>query len=620
MMRLMRGIAPWIMVIVALSFVAWMVFEVGMDVTGRGGGNVVDEVARVNGQKIDQQTYYAALRNAQEQQRQQSGAVPVTLEEQRALEDAVMEQLVQMALLSQEYRRRGIAVSDDEVRQAMLNAPPAEIREIREFQTDSQFDLEKYRRYLRSGVDPGFALALEARYREEIPRLKLLDRVTSDVYVSNAKLWRVYRDRHDSVTVRLLTLLPQLVVPDSAVAVTDQEVEMYYQAHLTDFTEPAHAFLSYVTISRVPDAADSAAALKRAAEVLQEIRDGGNFAELAERESADSVSRADGGDLGEAQRGDFVRVFEEAALALRPGQLSEPVLSPFGYHIIKLESKSDDSYHARHILIPVELREEHLDEVDSRADSLDLLAASQNDPQALDAAAATMTLAVRQAGPIVLGQPARLGPASVPDATIWAFGAEPGDLSEVTETDEAYYLFRLDSLRQEGVPPLPQIRAQVRQAATKAKQWERARALAREIAGDIAQGVALTAAAGRRDLTTRVLGPFTRTVPPPPLRNAPAAVGLAFGLPTGTAGGPVESEQAIFFVEPTAVHRADSSAFVAQIEELRNQTLSQERQARAQLIFASLREGAEIVDRRRELERAQRQVPDGPFPQNPFGF
>jgi peptidyl-prolyl cis-trans isomerase D len=563
----MRGIAPWIMVIVALSFVAWMIFEVGMDVTGRGGGNVVDEIARVNGQKIDLQTYYAALRNAQEQQRLQGGALPVTLEEQRALEDAVMEQLVQQALLFQEYRRRGISVSDDEVRQAMLNSPPPELFQVPEFQTDSQFDIEKYQRYLRSGVDPTFTLAIEARYRDEIPRLKLLDRVTSDVYVSDAKLWRVYRDRHDSVTVGAVTLLPQLVVPDSTVDVTDHEVEEYYRAHSEEFTEPARAHISYVTISRLPDAADSAAALQRATDLLREIRDGSDFADVAERESADSVSRAKGGDLGEARRGQFVRPFEEAALALRPGEVSEPVLSAFGYHLIKLESKTGDSYNARHILIAMELQDEHLDEVDSRADSLDLLAATQDDPGALDAAAAAMQLTVRQAGPIVESQPARLGPALVPDAAIWAFEAEPGEISEVIETNEAYYLFRLDSLEQEGVPQLTGIQARVQRAAKVAKQWDLARAVAQEISHDIAQGAELAAAAGRHDLEVRVLGPFTRTTPPPPLGEAPAAVGLAFGLPIGNPGGPVESERAIFFVEPTARQLADSSAFVAQIDE-----------------------------------------------------
>lgn len=620
MMRLMRGIAPWIMLIVAVTFVGWMVFEVGMDATGRGTAGISDEVAQVNGQKIDLQTYYGALRSAQEQQRLQNGAVPVTLEDQRALEDAVIEQLVQRALLDQEYQRRGITVSDEEVRQAMLGAPPPELLQVPEFQTDSTFDLEKYQRYLRSGVDPGFALALEARYRDELPRYKFLDRVTSDVFVSDAKLWQIYRDRYDSATVRLVTLLPQLVVPDSAVEVTEADVEAYYRSNRDEFKQAAHAFVSFVAVSRIPDAADSAAALARAQAVLEEIRRGADFAAVAARESSDSTSRVNGGDLGEARRGDFVRPFEEAALALRPGQVSEPVLSPFGYHIIKLESKSADSYHARHILIPVELEGDHLEEVDARADSLDLLAAAQEDPAALDNAASVMTLPVMRAGPLFAGDAARLGADLVPDASIWALEAVPGEISDVIESDRAYYVVRLDSLVPEGVPPLGQVAAQVRQSAKRAKQWEVTRGVAREISADLAQGTPLSTAAGRRDLAARVMGPFTRTAPPPVLRDAPGAVGLAFGVPIGTAGGPVESERAMFFVEPTARSRADSTAFAAQIEQFRAEVTRQQRQARVQLIFASLRQGAEVVDRRRELERAQRGIPDQPFPQNPYGF
>jgi peptidyl-prolyl cis-trans isomerase D len=621
MMRSLRAMAPWMMGILALTFiVGWLILDVGADITGRSSGAVNDEVARINGQKIDMQTFYTALRNAQAQQRAQGGSLPETLEEQRALEDAVLEQLVQQVLLQQEYARRRITVSDEEVRQAMLNAPPADIRQIPEFQTDSQFDLQKYQRYLNSGADPAFVLALEARYREELPRLKLLERLTSDVFVSDAELWRAYRDRHDSITIRLVTLLPQLAAPDSALDVGPEAVRSYYRSHQADFRQPAQAFLSYVAVSRVPDAADSAAALHRAEAFLGEIGDGADFGEVARRESADSASAARGGDLGEARRGDFVPAFEQAALALRPGQVSEPVLSPFGYHLIKLESRTGDSYHARHILISVELQGDHLDQVDARADSLDFLAAAQDDPALLDTVAARLGLVVQRVGPLLEGSEARAGDAAIPDAAIWAFEAQPGEISEVIETHRAYYLFRLDSLRPAGVPPLEEIEGQVRQAAVLAAQWEATRGIARAIAADLAAGTSLAAAAEARDLPSRSLGPFTRTAPPPVLREAPAAIGAAFGLPLGKAGGPLESDQAIFFVEPTARQPTDSAAFVRDKDRLGQEILFQKRQARVQIVFASLRESATVVDRRRELARAQRAVPDVPFSQAPGGF
>ncbi len=193
-MRSMRANAKWIMLLVALAFVGWMVFDVGMDLTGQGGASIGDAAARVNGTKIDLQTYYNALRAAQERRRFEGGGYGYTLEEQRAFEDAVFEELVQQVLLQQEYNRRGIRVSDDEIIAAAQFSPPPEIIQAPEFQTDGVFDIDKYRRFLASNVDPSFMFALEARYREEIPRTKLFEQLITDVYVTDAKLWQMYRD------------------------------------------------------------------------------------------------------------------------------------------------------------------------------------------------------------------------------------------------------------------------------------------------------------------------------------------------------------------------------------------------------------------------------------------
>ena len=87
MMRHFRGMAKWIMVVMTVAFVGWMVFDVGMDVTGRGNNGVSADIARVNGTRIDQQTFYAALRTAQETQRKRSGSAPTTLEDKKQLEN-----------------------------------------------------------------------------------------------------------------------------------------------------------------------------------------------------------------------------------------------------------------------------------------------------------------------------------------------------------------------------------------------------------------------------------------------------------------------------------------------------------------------------------------------------
>ena len=202
MMRTMRASAKWIMAIVAVSFVGWMVFEVGMDITGQGSQTANDEIARVNGQKITSSMFYGAVSNAQEQQRQ-AGNILYTLDAQRDLEDQVLEGIVQQILIQKETERRGIKVTDNEIAQAMMNMPMQEMLQVPEFQTDGQFDLSKYQRYLQSQRQSAFALSLQEQYRADIPQRKLIDRLTEDVAFSDARLWRMYRDRADSVAAKV---------------------------------------------------------------------------------------------------------------------------------------------------------------------------------------------------------------------------------------------------------------------------------------------------------------------------------------------------------------------------------------------------------------------------------
>ena len=88
--------------------------------------------------------------------------------------------------------------------------------------------------------------------------------------------------------------------------------------------------------------------------LIDRLRNGEDFAALAQQYSSDMGSREDGGDLGYFPRGRMVPAFEEAAFALRPGEISEPVKTKFGYHIIKVEAASGDQVRARHILIPLQ--------------------------------------------------------------------------------------------------------------------------------------------------------------------------------------------------------------------------------------------------------------------------
>ena len=93
--------------------------------------------------------------------------------------------------------------------------------------------------------------------------------------------------------------------------------------------------------------------LAKANEIYAMLQRGGDFATLAKKYSADPGSAKNGGNLGQAKKGMFVREFEEALLALEPGEVSKPVRSEYGYHLIQLLRRDEETFESRHILIRV---------------------------------------------------------------------------------------------------------------------------------------------------------------------------------------------------------------------------------------------------------------------------
>ncbi|MGE5744871.1 MAG: SurA N-terminal domain-containing protein, partial [Gemmatimonadota bacterium] len=448
----MRENTKWVFYILAVAFIGWLVFDVGMGVTGGnyGGGDVV---LRIDGQAIHLQQWQAALQGALEQARQRGGS-NLTREDEKAVEDQLVDQLVRDVLLQHESRRLGITVTDAEVRDAAITSPPPEAYSVPDFQTNGQFDPNKWRRFLQSGANPEFLVQLEARYREQIPQAKLFQYITADLYVPDAKLWRIYRDQHDSVTVALLAIGPEQI-SDSEAEPTEAELNRYYDAHKDTFKRPAAAWLSFIAVPRRPAATDSAAALARADSLrAQAAASPAKFAEVAQHESADTGSGRQGGDLGWIKRNEpnFDSLFLAGLRGLSVGQVSRPVRSSFGYHIIRVDSAKGDSVRVRHILVPIELVGAHRDSVEARADSLDRLVAERDSGWLLDSVALRLGLPVGHAPKLVEGDRMLLGRYVIPDVSIWAFERKPGETSPVIEGEAAYYVFRLDSLIPAGVP------------------------------------------------------------------------------------------------------------------------------------------------------------------------
>ncbi len=108
---------------------------------------------------------------------------------------------------------------------------------------------------------------------------------------------------------------------------------------------------SYAFAQKMPVQKQERKVWKKAEKIRKQLMNGAEFTKLAQKHSDDPGSAATGGDLGFASIGQFVSAYENAALQLMSGEISHPLKTKFGYHIIQLMEKQEDRYHTRHILI-----------------------------------------------------------------------------------------------------------------------------------------------------------------------------------------------------------------------------------------------------------------------------
>jgi peptidyl-prolyl cis-trans isomerase D len=607
LLQSMRASAKYIWLIIVVLFVGGFLLAQTSGLLGRAPVTSTTTVATVNGEDILASTWYAASQNLEQQQSQRSSQ-SLTLDETQRLQDQAFDELVTDALLRQEYKRRGITVTDDEILQAARYSPPPQLMQAPTLLTDGQFDPAKYQRFLQSpeAKQQGILLQLEQYYRTEIPKEKLFDQVAGDAYISDAELWRRFQDSHDSAQVSFVAFDPDRI-SDSAVKVTDDEIRAYYDTHKKLFDRPGRASVSILIIPRTVTAADSAAVRQRALALRSRILGGEKFEDVAKAESSDSVSAENGGSLGSGGRGRFVPAFETAAYALKPGEISQPVLTQFGYHLIKIDSRKGDTLTLRHILLPIQQSDSAAARTDRRADSLARIAASTDQPGKFDSAARVLHIPILRAEAIE-GNSLTVNGQYIPSVGPWAFqGAKPGETSELFDVEDGYYLARLDSLTPGGTAPLDVAKRDIRTVLMRQKKIDALMPQATNFA-KVAAGGTLESAAKLLNMQVVKTKPFTRITGVPELAQLPEAVGAAFTLPLNVVSAPIKASGGVVIERVDNRITASRAAFEAQKQTLRAQELQQLRQQRVRDFLTNLREVAKIDDRRKQVEASSRRT------------
>ncbi|MEX0980444.1 MAG: peptidylprolyl isomerase, partial [Gemmatimonadota bacterium] len=558
----MRQNTKIIMLFTALAFVALMVFEWGMDMSGQSGGG--GSLGRVDGTSVSIQHYQNTYRSLYDEVSRSQDS-PISTVQNREIEDAAWDEVVNQILIEQELRRRGVRVTDAEIRQAARFSPPQQFYENPAFQTDGQFDIQKYHAFLASPqADDQLLAQLEAYYRDVIPRSKLLRQVTSGIYITDSKLWQAYRDEHEEVQVQYIPLNPAQRIADDAVTMPAAEIERYYRDRREDYAVPARATIRIVALMTTPTAADTAATIDRAEELREEIRGGVSFEEVAERESVDPGSASRGGDLGTFARGDMVGAFEDVAFSVPVGEISDPVRTDFGVHLIRVDRRTADSAQARHILIPFERTDESEIRLLTLADSLESLL----DSRTLDDAAAEFGLEVRT-HEITADVPFVPGIGDISEGVDWIFEEDEGlDVgSPVFEGLEAFYALEVIESHPEGYLTLDEVRSSIEETLRLRRKVQMAAEEGARMLAELREGgLSLEQIAERHDHDLHMSEHFTRDDFVPGLGRHNQAIGAAFGAREGEISDVVTTRTNAYILEVVDRVEADREAWEAQKE------------------------------------------------------
>jgi parvulin-like peptidyl-prolyl isomerase len=359
MMRTIREKTRYAIVFLAFAFAGWLVFEgiQSRETTAGTGTNPV--IATVNGQPVRYLRWRDFSSAVLNQARAQKGTA-LTDEESRQAEAEAWEQMIRVIVIEQEIDRVGIDVTDDEISQAFRISPPPDLIQDPAFQTNGQFDYAKYQAFFSDpSVDEQLLRSIENYYRDEIPRRRFEQQLLSGIAVSDAEAWQEFRAQNETAVVSFVTVDPAVVIADSDVEISESNARAYYRSHREDFERPATASVRLVSVSTVPTASDTAAVISLADSVRTEILAGRlDFATAASQFSADTASGESGGELGRYTPDQLIDPISTTVENLTVGDVSEPVRTAAGFHLIHVSERSADTSTVSHIVFPVELSEQ----------------------------------------------------------------------------------------------------------------------------------------------------------------------------------------------------------------------------------------------------------------------
>ncbi len=366
-MRSRMQVVMWTILVLFVTSMAIGGLVGGASITDIFGDRQGNEVGSLNGKPILFEDFNQLVSNEINRADQQSGR-QISDEEREYIRAVVWERLIADLIIQEQIQKNKIVVGDDEVLFQMKNNPPPFLQNSDAFQSFGRFDLEKY---LDAVLNPG---QIDWKPIEDfmqniyLPSYKLQQYITNSAAISSSDVLEDYKKRFLDYKIEVLHVTEKAIDQDFYNGLltdrpSDDELRNIYYENISEYNQPELRYLKYVKWPIISNATDSLRVKLEAEDLIFRLNDGEDFALLANTYTQDPSNSADpqnlkGGDLGWFNKGQLLPEFEIASFEAEKGSIVGPILTQYGYHVIKVNDKrtveGNEQVNASHILLTIQ--------------------------------------------------------------------------------------------------------------------------------------------------------------------------------------------------------------------------------------------------------------------------
>jgi len=604
-MRRHKGWLKWSLAIVVVSFILLYIPSFMRNSAEGAANNAV--VAQVEGREITA----AQFRRVYQQQMQAyrssyGGNIDEKLLKQLGVDQRIIQQLIEEEAALVEARRLGISASDPEVRERILALPA--------FQDNGQFIGDaRYRQLLRMQNPPmrpdefedqvrrsivveklqaaltgwqtiGDAdVAKEFARRNEKVKLAVLsfpaDKFREGLVASDAEIGKYFEEHKDTFRIPEKRKIRFLTIDQEAMrakaSVTGQQIARSYNENIQQYSTPEQVRASHILLKT--EGKDEAAVKKQAEEILAKAKGGADFAELAKKYSQDDSNASKGGDLDYFPRGRMVPEFDQVAFSMKPGQISDPVKTQFGYHIIKVvDTKPASQRPLNEVRAQIE-DQLKWEQAQAEAQKLaDDVAKDLKKPGDFDAVARARGLKVSESGFFQQDEPIA-GIGMAPAVAQQAFTMSTGEVSDPIRTPQGFAFITVLARQDPYVPKLEEVKNKVKDEVLKQKSIEAARQKAAALDQALKSGD-FEKVAKDAGLEAKKTDLIARGAAVADLGVSPAIDAVAFTLPVNGVSAPIVTDNGAAVIKVVEKNSAAAGELEKQKDTLKAELLNERKQ------------------------------------------